>query len=121
MIGSSAQGNLVVAEKVVREGTTRTREKTRKEEEGRARWLQIEPLRSTMRPIESSVERRRPRISRVCISVYVYMASPELQPSSGIVTTLRPWRKRRRSWQFAEKRKRERKEERAARCWKLNH
>lgn len=52
MIGSSAQGNLVVAEKVVREGTTRTREKTRKEEEGRARWLQIEPLRSTMRPTE---------------------------------------------------------------------
>ena len=47
MIGSSAQGKLVVAEKVVREGTTRTREKTRKEEEGRARWLQIEPLRPT--------------------------------------------------------------------------
>lgn len=36
MIGSSAQGNLVVAEKVVREGTTRERKRgrRRREEQG---------------------------------------------------------------------------------------
>lgn len=65
MIGSSAQGNL--AEKVVREGTTRTRERKR----GRRRREEQGGCKLNHYDLPCDLP-NRPGISRVCIRVCIH-------------------------------------------------